>query len=115
MATGAGSSAQAELRILNVARLVELGVTPPLAAKYAKHGWIMRLGQPPGSLPRRVSPRDLRSRPPKRAAMGMLYEAGTNQGMEEARHLFERRRNPRKHVTCRLLASCTSVEAVRSS
>lgn len=50
---------------------------------------------------------------PERAAMEMLYEVGTNQGLEEARNLFEGLRNLRKEVTGRLLACCTSVKAVR--
>jgi hypothetical protein len=50
---------------------------------------------------------------PERAALEMLYEVGTNQGLEEARNLFEGLRNLRKDVAGRLLACCTSVKAVR--
>lgn len=55
----------------------------------------------------------LRASTPERAALEMLYEVGTNQGLEEARNLFEGLRNLRKDVAGRLLASCTSVKAVR--
>jgi hypothetical protein len=50
---------------------------------------------------------------PERAALEMLYEVGTNQGMEEARNLFEGLRNLRTDVVGRLLASCMSVKAAR--
>ena len=50
---------------------------------------------------------------PERALLEMLYEVGTNQGLEEARNLFEGTRNLRKDVTGKLLACCTSVKAVR--
>jgi hypothetical protein len=55
----------------------------------------------------------LRASVPERAALEMLYEVGTRQGIEEARSLFEGLRNPRKEVVGRLLACCTSVKAVR--
>jgi hypothetical protein len=50
---------------------------------------------------------------PERAAFEMLYEVGTNEGLEEARQVFEGLRNLRTDVVGRLLASCTSVKAVR--
>lgn len=55
----------------------------------------------------------LRVSTPERAALELLYDVGTHQGMEEARHLFESLRNFRTDVTGRLLACCTSVKAVR--
>lgn len=185
-------------RPFDVASLTALGVTPQLAARYAKHGWVVRLGQGVYSFPgdeltrdgcvlllqRRVeglhvggksalalhavrhnlTVRDtlvlwgdqrfvlpewftsrfpsrylsaklfewpdaklatatlsspagatdgLRASTPERAALEMLYEVGTNQGLEEARNLFEGLRNLRKDVAGRLLACCTSVKAVR--
>lgn len=50
---------------------------------------------------------------PERAALEMLYDVGRNQGLEEARNLFEGLRNIRTSVMGRLLACCTSVKAVR--
>jgi len=175
-----------------------LGITPQLAARYAKHGWLRRLGQGVYAFPgdelsrdgcvrflqqrvdglhiggksalamhavrhnlamrdtlilwgdRRFSlpdwfttrfpsrylsatlfewpdatlgaetlstpagaPDELLVSTPERAALEMLYEVGTNQSLEEARHLFEGLRNLRKDLTGRLLACCTSVKAVR--
>jgi hypothetical protein len=185
-------------RPFDVARLSTLGVGPQLAARYVKHGWLMRLGQgiygfPGDDLTRdgcvlllqarvhelhvggksalalhgvrhNLAVRDglvlwgdqrfvlpdwftsrfpsryvsaklfewsdaklatstvttppgvtegLRVSTPERAALEMLYEVGTNQGLEEARNVFEGLRNLRKDVTGRLLACCTSVKAVR--
>jgi hypothetical protein len=181
-----------------MASLTTLGVTPQLAAKYAKHGWLVRLGQGVYGFPGDELTRDgcvlllqqrveglhvggksalalhavrhnltvrdtlvlwgdqrfvlpvwftsrfpsrylsaklfewpdaklatttvsspagatdgLRVSTPERAALEMLYEAGTNEGLEEARNLFEGLRNLRKDVAGRLLACCTSVKAVR--
>ncbi len=62
---------------------------------------------PPGA------PDGLRVSTPERAALEMLYEVGTNEGLEEARNVFEGLRNPRKDVTGQLLGCCTSVKAVR--
>lgn len=185
-------------RPFDVAGLAELGISPQLAARYAAHGWVVRLGQGvycfPGDeltrdgcvlfLAKRVEglhvggksalalhgvrhnvavremlvlwgdqrfvlPEWFTSRfpsryvsaalfewpdgklakgtlstpagaadglwasSPERAALEMLYEVGTNQGLEEARNLFEGLRNLRKDVAGRLLACCTSVKAVR--
>lgn len=185
-------------RPFDVASLSTLGVSPQLAARYAKHCWLVRLGQGVYSFPGDELTRDgcvlllqqrvkglhvggksalalhavrhnlavrdtlvlwgdqrfalpdwftsrfpcryvsaelfewpdeklatatlttppgvsdgLRVSTPERAALEMLYEVGTNQGMEEARNLFEGLRNLRKDVAGRLLASCTSVKAVR--
>lgn len=55
----------------------------------------------------------LRVSTPERAALEMLYEVGTHQGVEEARNLFEGLRNLRREVVGRLLACCTSVKSVR--
>lgn len=192
---------QAEMprgRPFDVASLTTLGVAPQLAARYAKHGWLVRLGQGVYSFPGDELTRDgcvlllqqrveglhvggksalalhavrhnltvrdtlvlwgdqrfvlpewftsrfpsrylsaklfewpdakfatatlsspagatdgLRASTPERAALEMLYEVGTNQGLEEARNLFEGLRNLRKDVAGRLLACCTSVKAVR--
>lgn len=185
-------------RPFDVASLTALGVAPQLAARYAKHGWLVRLGQGVYSFPgdeltrdgcvlllqqrveglhvggksalalhavrHNLSVRDtlvlwgdqrfvlpewftsrfpsrylsaklfewsdaklatatlsspagatdgLLASTPERAALEMLYEVGTNQGLEEARNLFEGFRNLRKDVAGRLLACCTSVKAVR--
>lgn len=185
-------------RPFEVATLTTLGVAPQLAARYAKHGWLVRLGQGVYSFPGDELTRDgcvlllqqrveglhvggqsalalhavrhnltvrdtlvlwgdqrfvlpewftsrfpsrylsarlfewpdakfatatlsspagatdgLRASTPERAALEMLYEVGTNQGLEEARNLFEGLRNLRKEVAGRLLACCTSVKAVR--
>jgi hypothetical protein len=50
---------------------------------------------------------------PERAVLELLYEVGTHQSLEEARHLFEGLRHPRKELLARLLQRCTSVKAVR--
>jgi hypothetical protein len=50
---------------------------------------------------------------PERAVLELLYEVGTHQGLEEARHLFESLRSPRKELLARLLQCCTSVKTVR--
>jgi len=50
---------------------------------------------------------------PERAVLELLYEAGTRQSLEEARHLFDGLRSPRIALLGRLLACCTSVKAVR--
>ena len=50
---------------------------------------------------------------PERAVLELLYEVGTHQSLEEARHLFESLRHPRKELLARLLQCCTSVKAVR--
>lgn len=50
---------------------------------------------------------------PERAVLELLYEVGTHQSLEEARHLFESLRNPRKELLARLLQCCTSVKTVR--
>lgn len=50
---------------------------------------------------------------PERAVLELLYEVGTNQGLEEAHNLFAGLRNLRKDVVGKLLASCTSVKTVR--
>jgi hypothetical protein len=55
----------------------------------------------------------LRVSTPERAALEMLYEVGTHQGLEEARSVFEGLRNVRKDVVGQLLACCASVKAVR--
>jgi hypothetical protein len=56
---------------------------------------------------------DLQVSVPERAMLEMLYEAGTHQGLEEARQLFESLRSPRKDLLACLLQCCTSVKAVR--
>lgn len=50
---------------------------------------------------------------PERALLELLYEVGTHQGLEEARHLFESLRSPRKELLALLLQCCTSVKTVR--
>lgn len=50
---------------------------------------------------------------PERAALELLYEVGTHQSLEEARHLFENLRQPRKELLAHLLQCCTSVKTVR--
>jgi hypothetical protein len=50
---------------------------------------------------------------PERAVLELLYEVGTHQSLEEARHLFESLRSPRKELLARLLQCCTSVKTVR--
>lgn len=65
------------------------------------------LTTPPGIL------QGVKASVPERAVLEMLYEAGLRQNMEEARNLFEGMRNPRKNVLGHLLASCSSVKAVR--
>jgi len=50
---------------------------------------------------------------PERAILELLYEVGTNQGIEEAYNLFAGLRNLRKNVVGELLACCTSVKTVR--
>lgn len=49
----------------------------------------------------------------ERAVLEMLYDAGTRQSVEEARHLFDGLRSPRKELLGQLLACCTSVKTVR--
>jgi hypothetical protein len=55
----------------------------------------------------------LRVSAPERAALELLYEVGTHQGLEEARNLFDGLRNLRKEVLGELLQCCTSVKTVR--
>ncbi len=55
----------------------------------------------------------LRVSVPERAALELLYEVGTRQGLEEARNLFDGLRNLRKEVLGELLQCCTSVKTVR--
>lgn len=55
----------------------------------------------------------LRVAVPERATLELLYEAGTGQSLEEARHLFDGLRSPRKALLGQLLSCCTSVKAVR--
>ena len=50
---------------------------------------------------------------PERAILELLYDVGTNQGVEEAHNIFAGLRNPRKDVLGKLLSCCTSVKAVR--
>lgn len=50
---------------------------------------------------------------PERAALEMLYEVGVHESVEEARHIFEGLSGLRSDVVGGLLASCTSVKAVR--
>lgn len=50
---------------------------------------------------------------PERAVLEMLSEVGNQQGMEEARNLFDGLRNLRQDTLGDLLACCTSVKAVR--
>lgn len=50
---------------------------------------------------------------PERAILELLYEVGTNQGVEEAHNIFASLRNLRKDVLGKLLACCTSVKTVR--
>lgn len=64
-------------------------------------------GTPPGV------PHGLRVSSPERAALEMLYEAGTRQSLEEARNVFDGLRSPRKELLGQLLSCCTSVKAVR--
>ncbi|MCX5690448.1 MAG: type IV toxin-antitoxin system AbiEi family antitoxin domain-containing protein [Planctomycetota bacterium] len=50
---------------------------------------------------------------PERATLEMLYEVGTDQGLEEARNIFAGLRNLRKDITGHVLEACTIVKAVR--
>lgn len=50
---------------------------------------------------------------PERAILEMLYDVGTNQGLEEARNIFEGLRNVRRETMGRLLGCCRNVKAVR--
>lgn len=65
------------------------------------------LTTPPGS------PLGLQVSVPERAVLELLYEVGTNQGIEEAHNIFAGLRNLRKDMLGDLLACCTSVKAVR--
>lgn len=65
------------------------------------------LSTPPGVL------EGVRVSVPERAVLEMLYEVGTNESLEEARHVFEGLRNLRTNVIGELLSACTSVKAVR--
>lgn len=65
------------------------------------------LGTPPGQ------PDGLYVSVAERAVLEMLYDAGTRQGLEEARNLFDGLRPPRKELLGQLLACCSSVKAVR--
>jgi hypothetical protein len=62
---------------------------------------------PPGILP------GVHVSTPERAALEMLHEVGTHEGLEESRNVFDGLRNLRVDVTGGLLSSCTSVKAVR--
>lgn len=55
----------------------------------------------------------LRVSVPERAVLEMLYCVGTNQGIEEARNVFDGLRNLRRDMLGKLLTSCTSVKVVR--
>lgn len=50
---------------------------------------------------------------PERATLELLYEVGTQQGLEEAHNIFAGLRNLRKEVMGKLLARCTSIKTVR--
>ena len=50
---------------------------------------------------------------PERAALELLYDVGTHEGVEEAHNLFAGMRNLRADVVGRLLTSCTSIKTVR--
>jgi len=50
---------------------------------------------------------------PERALLELLYEAGINEDLEEARNLFDGLRNLRTNVLGQLLSCCTSVKTVR--
>src|SRR5690606_8483813 len=65
------------------------------------------LGTPPGL------PDHLCVAVAERAVLEMLYDAGTRQGLEEARNLFDGLRSPRKELLGQLLTCCTSVKTVR--
>jgi hypothetical protein len=67
----------------------------------------LTVGTPPGVTD------GLRVAAPERAALEMLYEAGTNEGLEETRNVFDGLRNLRKEIAGRLLSCCNSVKAVR--
>jgi hypothetical protein len=58
-------------------------------------------------------PEGLRVSISERAALELLYEAGTKQSLEEARNLFDGVRSPRKELLGQLLACCKSVKTVR--
>ena len=55
----------------------------------------------------------LRVSVPERAALELLYEVGTHEGLEESRNVFEGLRNLRVEVVGKLLTHCRSVKAVR--
>ncbi|HEV2678926.1 MAG TPA: type IV toxin-antitoxin system AbiEi family antitoxin domain-containing protein [Rhodanobacter sp.] len=50
---------------------------------------------------------------PERAVLELLHDAGTKESLEEARHLFDGLRTPRKELLGQLLSCCTSVKTVR--
>lgn len=81
------------------ARLFDWPDDPELAAT--------TLHTPPGQ------PQGLRVAVPERASLELLYEAGNQQSLEEARNLFDGLRSPRKMLLGQLLSCCTSVKAVR--
>lgn len=62
---------------------------------------------PPGTLA------GLRVSTQERAALELLYDAGTGESLEEAQLLFGQLRNLRRQVVGELLSCCTSVKAVR--
>lgn len=58
-------------------------------------------------------PDGLRVSVSERAALELLYEAGTKESLEEARNVFDGLRSPRKELLGQLLSCCTSVKTVR--
>lgn len=50
---------------------------------------------------------------PERAILELLYDVGVQQGLEEARNLFDGLRSPRVALLGELLSCCTSVKTVR--
>ena len=65
------------------------------------------LTTPPGCSP------NLLVSAPERAALEMLSEVGTHQGVEEARNIFDGLRNLRHDMLGRLLSCCTSIKTKR--
>ncbi len=59
------------------------------------------------------APEGLRVSTPERAALELLYDVGTDEGLEESRHLFQGLSNLRSDITGQLLSCCTSVKTVR--
>jgi hypothetical protein len=114
----------------DLSTLARVGVSPPLAARYALPDWFTsrfparyvyaRLFDWPDEMLAAKTvvtpaglPDGLHVSASERAVMELLYDVGTRQSLEEARNLFDGLRSPRKELMGQLLASCTNVKTVR--